>query len=31
MANEVKKFYSQFYSYNLSDQQTNTILNPVSS
>ncbi|MGH3781132.1 MAG: ABC transporter substrate-binding protein [Pseudonocardiaceae bacterium] len=31
MANEVKKFYSQFYSYNLSDQQTNAILNPVSS
>jgi len=30
MTTEVKKFYSHFYSYNLSDQQANAILNPVS-
>ena len=29
VANEVKKFYAQFYSCQLSDQQVNAILNPV--
>lgn len=29
MRKEVKKFYTQFYSYNLSDQQIDAILNPT--